>query len=50
MARDRIANDLGTEIVDAAWERVAAGHTLHERLGVWDSTVRFIAPPGAIDG
>jgi len=50
MARDRIANDLGTEIVDAAWERVAAGHTLDERLGVWDSTVRFIAPPGAIDG
>ena len=50
MARDRIANDLGTEIVDAAGERVAAGHTLDERLGVWDSTVRFIAPPGAIDG
>ena len=50
LARDRIANDLGTEIVDAAWERVAAGHSLDERLGVWDSTVRFIAPPGAIDG
>jgi len=50
LARDRIANDLGTEIVDAAWERVATRHTLDERLGVWDSTVRFIAPPGAIDG
>ena len=50
LARDRIANDLGTGIVDAAWERVAAGHTLDERLGVWDSTVRFIAPPGKIDG
>ena len=31
---------------DAA-DRQAA---LDERLGVWDSTVRFIAPPGAIDG
>ncbi|MEO0494735.1 MAG: peptidylprolyl isomerase [Actinomycetota bacterium] len=45
-ARDRIANDLGNEIVDAAWDRVTVGHTLDERIGTWDPAVRFVAPPG----
>ena len=48
--RLRTARHPAAAVVDAAWERVAAGHTLDERLGVWDSAVRFIAPPGAIDG
>ncbi|MEM8707076.1 MAG: peptidylprolyl isomerase [Actinomycetota bacterium] len=47
-ARDRIANELGNEIVDAAWERVSAGLTLDDRIGIWDANLRIIAPPDRV--